>query len=567
MKRILALIFVLALFLRFYQLSELPYGFDGDEASLGYYAYSLRTNLSDEYGNKLPLYFPSIGDYKYPGYPYLSVLPVALLGLNVFSTRFLSAMLGSLLCIVVFFLASELFNKKVGIVAGILTAISPYGIMFSRGAYESNVATFLVALTILLLARGLKRENPRIIFYAIIPLVISVFTYPSTRVFLLLLLPAIYVIVRKRFLTKFTLIALAIIILSLLDPLGRIRAADIGILKDPWPNTHLTDSIMEDGWVSGNKFILISRVFHNKPMAYFLDIGKRYAEHFNPVYLFFVSNPNMPKYSIPNVGLFYFFEIATMILGIVVLGKQKKFPSLLVGLWIAASVVPSALSVETPSPIRTLVGLPAWVILSSLGVVFLSDLFSQRKKIIFTVLFGALLIFHLAYFWHQYGVHDSVYRPWYSDEGVAEMISGVNSLQANYKAVVVPKDPYIFFLFFNAIRPQDFLENSEILPEKPGVWERVNKLGRIVFKMPYDCPKIGMRDVLYVCRGQEIPLNANLLKVVRFKDNTPAFLLIEFVPYSLRNKEAELPSGVHRMVETDTRYPEGLLPADSLSYW
>lgn len=570
------LIFILALFLRFYNLSGLPYGFDGDEASLGYYAFSLRTNLSDEYGNKLPIYFPSIGDYKYPGYPYLSILPVSLFGLDVFSTRFLSAFLGSLLCIVIYFLALELFNRKVGIIASLLTAISPYSIMFSRGAYESNVATFFVALTILLLLIGLKRENPKIAILAFFFLVASIFTYPSTRVFLILFLPFIYLIfsltkefseIRKRILLKFVLVSLAVIIFSLLDHRGRVRAEDIGIFKDPWPNTYLTTSIMEDGWVYGSKLIAVTRVFHNKPTAYFLDIGKRFAQHFDPNYLFFTSNPNMPKYSVPNMGLFYFFEAVSLILGIVALGRQKKFASLLVAFWIVFSVIPSSLSVETPSPIRMLLGLPAWLILSSLGIVFVYNLFQGRKKIIFIAFLGVILVFHLAYFWHQYSIHHAVYRPWYSDEGVEEMVKAAGELERNYKAVVVPKDPYIFFLFFDKVNPKDFLKDSEILPEKIGTWERVERFGKITFKMPYDCPKIGMRNVLYVCRGGDIPLNSNLLRVVRFKDNIPAFLLIEFVPLSEVDKNAKLPDGIHRMVETDARYKEGLLPDDGERYW
>src|SRR3989344_4336115 len=136
--KILLIIILFASSLRFWHLDKLPYVFDGDEAAFGYYGYSLITNLSDEYGNKLPLYFPSIGDYKYPVYSYLTTLPVYFLGLNEFSTRFISALSGSLLPLVVFYVIYELYRKKnLALIAAFFTAISPYSIMFSRGAYES----------------------------------------------------------------------------------------------------------------------------------------------------------------------------------------------------------------------------------------------------------------------------------------------------------------------------------------------------------------------------------------------------------------------------------------------
>lgn len=568
-------VFILAVVLRFYRLSDLPQGFDGDESAFGYYAFSLLRNGTDEFGNKFPLYFPSIGDYKYPAYSYLSVLPVATFGLNVFSTRFLSAFLGSLLAIVIYFLSQELFNKKrISGFAAFLTAISPYGILFSRKAFEANIATFFLAFGVLLLLRYIRLGERKNVLLALVLLLISVYSYSAVRLFLIIFLPYVFLVFRnteihrgrKRAFTGVLIVVLLVSLLSFFDPRGRVRAESIGFLQDFGPKDYLATSIHDDGIAMQGKNILITRAIHNKLTSYVLFFGERYLEHLNPVYLFFTGNPNMPKYFVPNSGLFYFVEFLTMLLGIYGLGKLKtKYSLILVG-WLLISIVPSSLTIETPNPVRTLIGLPMFVILSAVGIWTFSNLLPAGYKRISYIAIFLIFVSNLFYFWHQYTVHDYYHEPWYSDEKVGEMVSSVSKVQNDFEKVVVPNDPYIHFLFFNKVLPKDFLRTAKIEPEILGKWERVDEFGNIIFKMPYSCPKIGRERVLYVCKGEEVPQNSIVHDVVRFEDGKPAYLLVEFVPYSKR-KQGELPDRVHYMIETDLSFKEALLDETSGRYW
>lgn len=553
----LILIFILASFLRFYRLNELPYAFDGDEAAFGYYGFSLLNSLSDEYGNKLPLYFPSIGDYKYPGYAYFTTLPVFLFGLNEFSTRFLSALSGSLLPVVIYLLVVELFgNRKLALVSAFLTAISPYSILFSRGAYESNLATFFLTAGIWWILRSLRSKNTKHLYLAIVPIVLSIFTYSATRVFLLLFLPSVLFIFlfkksrlmgfQGRHLKRVVGILILIILFSLLDPRSRVRATGVGIFSDPAQVSYLEVPIREDGAAWRGNLLFVTRAFHNKASAFVLNFTKRYFEHYSPVYLFATSNPSLFKYSIPNMGLFYFFEFFTIVLGIIALGKIKDFRKLLVGAWVLFSAVPSSITTETPNPIRALLGLPSLIILSSLGILYLYKFFNNEKKKLFVAGVGIIITAHLIYFWHQYSIHDLYHIPYFTDGGVKEMVEAVNEFESGFDKVVVSRDPYIFFLFYNKVKPEEFLVDADILPEKIGQWERVERFGKISFKMPMDCPRVDRKDVLYVCRGREVPPTAILHKVIRFNDGIPAFLLIEFVPDNNRRQE-DLPQGVYWM--------------------
>ncbi len=109
-RLLVLLIFLIALTLRIYKISDYPAGLNADEAAIGYNAYSLLSTGKDEFGHPWPLSFQSFNDYK-PGLYFYIVLPfVKFLGLNEFSVRLPSALLGSLTVIAVYFLVNKIFN-------------------------------------------------------------------------------------------------------------------------------------------------------------------------------------------------------------------------------------------------------------------------------------------------------------------------------------------------------------------------------------------------------------------------------------------------------------------------
>ena len=111
---LLGLIFALAVFLRFYNLSSYPVGFHQDEASLGYNGYSLLLTGKDDNNKPLPLYIDMFGDNRPSGYHYLTILPIKFLGLTEFATRFPSALFGVLAVLLTFFLVKRIFwNKEI----------------------------------------------------------------------------------------------------------------------------------------------------------------------------------------------------------------------------------------------------------------------------------------------------------------------------------------------------------------------------------------------------------------------------------------------------------------------
>jgi len=178
------LIVGLAFFLRFIFLTKSPPGFYVDEAAVGYNAYSILKTGADEYGKKFPLFFRSFGDYKMPLNIYLTVLPVWIMGLEVFSVRFLPAFFGSLTTVLIYFLSIKIFKKEsrlFALLASFVYAISPWSIFISRVGFEGNVAFFLLLLALLLQIKGIEIKNKKIIFASTFIYGLSVYSYHTER--------------------------------------------------------------------------------------------------------------------------------------------------------------------------------------------------------------------------------------------------------------------------------------------------------------------------------------------------------------------------------------------------
>src|SRR3989344_7181611 len=126
-------ILLLAAFLRFYKLGQVPSGFVNDEAAFGYNAYSLLKTGRDEFDESWPVIFHSFGEGKLPAYIYLTIPSVAAFGLTEFAVRLPSALFGVLTVLVV---------SRWSLLAALVLATLPWHIHFSRAAFEANVALF-----------------------------------------------------------------------------------------------------------------------------------------------------------------------------------------------------------------------------------------------------------------------------------------------------------------------------------------------------------------------------------------------------------------------------------------
>ncbi len=576
-------IFILGILLRFVYLGSLPFPINGDEAAHGYNSWSIAHYGTDEFGNSFPLYFPSAGDYKYPVYNYVSAPLVALFGMNDFMTRFLSALSGVLL-IGVIYKFTELLTKerKTALIAALFTAISPWSLIYSRTASLSNVALLLATTGIYLVVSGIlepKRIVKKLILAGIIFLV-AIFTHQSARVFIpgflgLLLLYIGFNRTKKEFsgswkkIMIFGVVVITLTAASLIPWESRARAEGLSVFNNSATREKLMTETAREMGLGDPVPPVVTRVFFNKLTLLGWEIGGRYLSHFSPSYLL-IQGDIVQLNSIPNMGVLYVLDGIFLLIGLALFLVKPSFSRMILLFILLASPLPAAASIETPSAQRQVIGLAGFIITAAIGLSFVLDNLKNKgylKHLVVFLIVGGYIYF-FSFFLVNFFKVKAVHEPYGSDQGYKEMVEYVWQEKGNYEKVVMPVSPYIHFLYREQIAPQDFLSRAEIIPTSVQQWDRVKSLDNIIFNMQGNCPKIGRENILYVCKGLEIPRSAKVLKVVRFGDLIPAFTMLKFeaMPVEKQGKE-ELPSMLNYMVEGDTRYPEGVFPKEENRYW
>src|SRR5687767_4280000 len=111
-KIILIVIVLIAIFLRTYQFDKTPPGFNADEASMGYNAYSLIKTGADEWGERFPVAFKSYSDYRSGLYTYFTIPFVVVMGLNEWAVRLPSIIAGVISVILIYLLVKLIFKNQ-----------------------------------------------------------------------------------------------------------------------------------------------------------------------------------------------------------------------------------------------------------------------------------------------------------------------------------------------------------------------------------------------------------------------------------------------------------------------
>lgn len=498
------LVFAIALFVRTYKLSSYPDGFDEDEMALGYYAYSILKTGADEHGNKYPIYFESVGDYKYGLYSYFAIIPVSVFGLNIYSTRITAALFGSLTIILIYLIALEIFKKdyKYGLLASIALALNPTHIHFSRIGYSNVFGSFWALLAVLCYIKIIKKINIKTFTLGIVSLVAAIYSYQAYRVLLpaaLITLPFLNPADFKtniRLKILFPVLGITIVFFSFLNPISRVRSSNSQALIN---TPALVENFSEDNIAGSSLFI--TRVIHNKVTIAGVDFVKRYLAYFDPNFLFTETTSVSTRHGIPQVGLLLLIELPLMLIGIMRL--KSTFPIVLLAISpLAAAMVADSLSIT-----RAVFMMYPFALIVGSGIYYLTTDLRLGKLWQTAAGFGLALLYicNFLYFVHQYTVHKTYHHPWNTDIGLLDMVVGVNEYITSYDKVVVSRGHYMPFLFVN------------------------HKLSdKLIFNMPYDCPSVGKKNVLYVCFGTRIPKDARVIEVYRYKDGQPALFLVDF---------------------------------------
>lgn len=479
-KKLLLLIFLLALFLRTYQLQTYPVGFHADEVRVGWNALSILKTGKDDRGNSLALYYNTFGDFRPTGIFYAIIPSIAIFGRSEFAVRFPSALLGALTVFPLYFFVREIRRKKVEDdkwkvenLAALLLAVSPWHISVSRATSEVVMSLFLALTGLYFYLRVLKYGGRKILLLVLAFLGSSYLFYHSVRILAPLFVGAILVSFwrelkpHQRKVGIGVLIFLSFLTLALAsDKEARGRFSQVSIFSDLDVQYELSRMPFEEG--PGKVFI--ARLFHNKPSVYVRRFINEYASYFSGNFL--IGKEAKPlRYTTVGLGLLTYIEFLLVVLGLVAITQRKQSGLPLLLLLLAP--IPAALTTEdAPNLHRSLFMLPFFSIIGAYGFTYLLQLKKVRKV---AHLVALLFLLNFIFYWHMYSIHNQVHIPLYRNIGAKELALYLNEVQGNYDKIIltnIPDDPYPWIAFFTGREPEVF--NKDAIKRKEGVWKTEN---------------------------------------------------------------------------------------------
>lgn len=529
----ISVIFLFGLFLRVIQLQNTPPGFNADEAALGYNAYSILQTGKDEWGQSFPLTFKSFSDYKPGLYVYLDIPFVFLFGLNEFAVRLPSILLGSFSIILIYLLSKQLFKKElIGLSSAFLLAISPWHLQFSRGAWETNVATFFMLLGIFSFVKGLGKSGW--LYVTALSFAAAMYTYQSQRLIIPVLAILLGFFYWKKLLVKknigptiFAFLILIPFIFILTSQTGLARFQGVSIFSDVGPINRLNQIRGEED----NQNSFQAKFFHNKFLEYSYNFLDHYSDHFTFSFLFLNGDP-LGRNKVPNMGQLYLFEIVTLLSGIYFIFKNKFSNIKIIFLWLVIAPMASALTYQTPHALRAENMVMPLNLISGVGLgILLEKIWQLRKffKYICLAFLFLVVTFFMSNYMHNYYVHLPKEYALEWEYGFSKMVPYVLANQDKYQRVVITDrydQAYILMLFYSKYNPGKFQQIKKQIGDNKFGFTTITAFDKYEFR-PIAKEEIdSSKEILFVGTKDEINQDKIPLEVINFPNGTPVFKIV-----------------------------------------
>ncbi len=537
----LVVILSAAVILRFVGLANHPPLYT-DEASLGYSAYSILRTGADEFGQKLPVSLRSFGDYKPPLSAYLMIPGIAAFGLSTTTIRLPSAITGIATIVLVYLLVKLLTgNSALALGSAFVLTFSPWHIHQSRMAMLVGNTLFFFVAGVYTWLKGAR--DPRWYILSAISFALSIYGYYGMRVVVPLMLGALVVLYRREIVRGWRWAGgSAVVFIVLLLPLTMQflgnsevlfgRARHVSLFADEGVQLRLWEAASTDGQLHP----LVSRVFHNKLIAYAEDAVRRFFSHFEIEYLF-VRGDRAEPFEVPGIGLLWLFEFPLVLVGIHALRKHKKL-LLLALFWLGLHVLPAALTFVTPASNRSFGAVVPLAIFTGAGV---AAVVSKKRMILPLILL--LWLAGLVYAAKQYIIvlpRDIGPRVYSASFVGADKLAEYRN---RYDRIVISERarlPYVHLLVRYQYDPWRLQQELQI---KPGVdqfgYEHVDRFGNIQYRQDvlWERERI-TGTTLYVAAPQEgLPRSEyrpRVLTEIRYESGDQAMRFIEVQPMELK---------------------------------
>lgn len=454
----LLFIFIFALFLRLWNLQELPHGFHRDEIMNGYVGHFILQNGVDLYGNAWPvLYFDNFGDFPNVIPMYLSGLFSFIFGPSIFAVRFPIALFGALTVLPVFFISRKIFKKEwIGLSGAFLVAVTPWHIVLSRATAEGITAAFVYLVAVLLIMQLSEKFSSWKLIVSALLCGLTYFLYPSYRIIVPLTWLAVPFLVSQRR-NKVILALVAVVFFASTIGIsqtewGRGRFEQTSIFAKNQDVDALTQRLVLG---SVNDPVWLTRMYHNKAVVGGREFVHQYMSYFSGEFLF--SNGGLPqRYGVPDAGLIYYgaglFLLLLLVpaymwkyvsvdyeLKPVIKEEGKKFFAFLI--WILLiTPIPAALTRDdVPNVHRTALFAVIYVFPVMFGIAHVQTMkFKKFAKVSVAVFVWALIVIEGIYFARLYTTHADRYQSLERHDEIRQVVHTIQENKNKYDRIYVP---------------------------------------------------------------------------------------------------------------------------------
>lgn len=332
---------------RFLWLNTIPTGISNDEMDFIFNAKALYFTGVGLTGARSPFVIAP----HFPNAELISVLIAPIVGpipFTLFNARLLFALVGCASVFLLYFLTKKLFGQGIAWCVGLVAALSPWNIFFSRTLYDAPVTTFfwLLGWYLLLSQKAWKK------LWALIPLGMGLFMYMGMALIFPLFVLAIGIFCwyedKKRDMRPYIVIGVVLLLLfiqyvSIVRNLG--RGARTGELFTP--NTPSVAAAVNDERRTSGKSPFTS-LFINKVTEYTKEATRKYVSAFSPNELLLYGDVKR-IFTVQNHGLFYLTDVLLFVLGAWFLWTKNRRVFWVLFAILAISPIPSVASTESLS--------------------------------------------------------------------------------------------------------------------------------------------------------------------------------------------------------------------------
>jgi 4-amino-4-deoxy-L-arabinose transferase-like glycosyltransferase len=341
----LGAILLLAAFMRFYQLDALPPGLHPDEAANGLDVFKIleqhdwRPFYSDN-GGREALFF------------YLQAIGVLLFDNTILGLRVAPALIGVAATAATYLWVSSWFNRRSGLIAALLMAVTPWAVIISRDGFRAGMVALMIPLTLWLGYKAYQTKRVSWTVLAALSFGLGFYTYIAYRMFpvaLAIMLGYLLIFQRQRLRPYWRLLGIATLTtVVVLLPLGWYAVG------------HPGDIVGRPGGVS----VFNPDLNHGKPVEAVIDSAVKTALMFN-----FKGDENYrhnlggePELNL-FVGIMFIFGL------ILCLARWRRLAQLGLIAVFLAMLLPVALTAESlPHALRAIGALPPALALAALGI-------------------------------------------------------------------------------------------------------------------------------------------------------------------------------------------------------